>query len=62
MMKKRPLLLGSLILGSLLIMLSNLLTTGCVKVTYTCVSCHTDKDTLIDVADAIEYPPSTGEG
>jgi hypothetical protein len=61
-MKRRPLLLGSLMLGSLLILLSNFLTTGCVKVTYTCTGCHTDKETLIEVADSIVYPPSTGEG
>jgi len=61
-MNKRPLLLGSLILGSILIIVFNLLTTGCVKVTYTCASCHTDKDTLIEVADPVEYPTSTGEG
>ena len=62
MMKKKPLLLSIMILGSLVAVLVNLLTTGCVKVTYTCTSCHPDKDTLVAVAEPVEDPPSTGEG
>ncbi len=61
-MKKRPLILGSLVVGSMVVLLCNLMTTGCVKVTYTCTGCHTDMDTLIAVADPVEYPTSTGEG
>ena len=62
MTSKRPFFLNRLIEGILGVALCCCLTTGCGKVTYTCTSCHTDKDTLVKVADPVEYPISTGEG
>jgi hypothetical protein len=61
MANKRILLGTSFIAAAFLFVLGNL-TGGCVKVKYTCVSCHTDRTTLEAVADPINYPPSTGEG
>jgi hypothetical protein len=29
---------------------------------YTCVNCHTDRQTLEEVADPVDYPPPSGEG
>ena len=47
--------------GGLLFILGQILS-GCAKVEYTCVSCHTDQATLEEVADAVPYPTSGGEG
>ena len=44
------------------IVISGSLMAGCVDGQYTCVGCHTDKDTLEKVADSIEYPEESGEG
>jgi len=44
------------------IVISGSLMAGCVDGQYTCVGCHTDKDTLKNVADPIETPEESGEG
>lgn len=62
MTSKTPFFLNCLTQGMLGVALCYCLTTGCVKVSYTCTSCHTDQDTLIAVADPVEYPTNTGEG
>jgi hypothetical protein len=58
---KRTSILNRLLLCGLFVVLGSA-TAGCVKTEYTCVSCHTDKDTLVAVADPVEYPSSGGEG
>lgn len=35
---------------------------GCRLNKSTCVTCHTDKERLKELADPIDIPPSTGEG
>jgi hypothetical protein len=54
-------ILNRLLAGGLLVMLGSV-TAGCVRTEYTCVSCHTDRETLEAVADPVTYPTSGGEG
>ena len=57
MLHKRSLLLT----GGLFFVLGQFLS-GCVKVEYTCVGCHTDQTLLEEIAAPINYPTSGGEG
>jgi hypothetical protein len=58
---KRTTVCNRLFVGALFVVLG-IPTAGCPRTEYTCVSCHTDKDTLVAVADPVVYPSSGGEG
>jgi hypothetical protein len=58
---KSSTILNRLLVGGLFIVIGGV-AAGCVRTEYTCVSCHTDKDTLVAVADPVTYPTTGGEG
>jgi len=58
---KRSSVVNRLLVGGLFVVLGSA-AAGCLRTEYTCVSCHTDEETLIKVADPVTYPTSGGEG
>jgi nitrate/TMAO reductase-like tetraheme cytochrome c subunit len=58
---KRSSVCNRLFVGALFVVLGSA-TAGCLRTEYTCVSCHTDRETLEAVADPVNYPTSGGEG